>query len=470
MKKILLFFIAAITLINVKAQQDANKSAGPLFRVSKVEILCCSNSYNSSTKKIHVVSDAGWSVYAITGLTVTDALGTPIATYTNINGDFTSPCISLTGGQTYTVTFVDGAGNPRLSNNAVPHAYNLVAPKCGKTEFIDNHKLDSIKTGNWSELLPANCVPQKSLNISTGLNAAGTLIATNTTDPFWGGYAIANLTGVYAPWNVIAGTRILSPTTSNQVVGTQTLKRNFYLCSNTTVTFSGKYRDDNKIISLKIKDAGAIQKWAQSGLPTFNPQAYNDYSFSGSVTLAAGNYYFEFSYNSGDSYAGFALSGTITASTPVLSNYPNCCPVCECGKWGGFTFEFADHKTDRKEELITDKKPRVIGCGQTLVVKKGTSVKLNPNFTCSKECTTTYKAYMFLPAGGTQQIAGFPYLFNQTAPGYYTIKVVPYCGDKACEPCIIRVFVTTGCEGDVLPTDAKDVEFINTVLAGEGRG
>lgn len=471
MKKLLLIFFLSFTMIKANAQPALNKSSGPLFNVDKVEILCCKSSLKSSTWNIHAVSNAAWSVYVNTGLTVKDASNNLIAYYTNISGDFTSPCITLTDGQTYTVTFVDGAGNPRINNSSVPFSYSRLAPGCGKSVYTGGlGLLDSIKAGNLSEILPTNCVPQKSLNISTGLNAGGTLIANNAADPFWGGYAIANLTGVYTPWNVIAGTKILSPTTSNSVSGTQTFKRNFYLCTTTTVTFSGKYRDDNKIISLKIKDAGGIQKWTQSGLPTFDPQAYNDYPFSGSVTLAAGNYYFEFVYNSNDSYAGFALSGSISASSPVLSNYPNCCPVCECGKWEGIRFEFANRKTERKDEIMPDRKPRMVGCSQTLVLRKGSSVKLNPVFSCSQDCAAMYKAYLFLPGGGTQEINGFPYMFTQTRPGYYTLKVVPYCGDKACEPCLIRIFVTPGCDGEVLPTDPKDVEFINTVLAGEGRG
>ncbi len=170
------------------------------------------------------------------------------------------------------------------------------------------------------------CTPLNKLSLNTGLNAGGTLISAGAPDPLWGGYAIANLTGPYAPWNVIAGTGILSPSASNSVAGLQTFKRNFYLCREATINFSGVYRCDNMISSLTIKNAANAAKWNQTGLPANNPQCYKDNAFSGALTLPAGDYYLEFVYNNTNMWGGFALSGAMTATAAVLANFKNCCP------------------------------------------------------------------------------------------------------------------------------------------------
>ena len=169
------------------------------------------------------------------------------------------------------------------------------------------------------------CTPASTLSINTGLSASGALVSPGAPDPLWGGFTIPNLPGSMAQWNNMAGTRILSPGPSNSVAGTQTFRRNFSLCREALVKFNGAYRDDNMLVSLKIKDGSAATKWS-SAVPSSNPQCFADNAFSGSASLLAGDYYLEFIYNNQSSYGGFALSGTLTTTDAVLANSKACCP------------------------------------------------------------------------------------------------------------------------------------------------
>lgn len=177
------------------------------------------------------------------------------------------------------------------------------------------------------------CTPTSNLNISTGLDASGGLISPGTTDPFWGGKAIAPLTGAYSPWNLIAGTMILNSSGAAgglESAGNKIFKRCFYLCKETKVSFKGVYRDDNMVQSLELKNSGGTVVWSQTSLPTNDPQCYKDNAFSGSVGLPAGQYCLEFTYNNSSSIGGFALSCMLSTSEAVLANYANCC--CDCSQ------------------------------------------------------------------------------------------------------------------------------------------
>ena len=172
------------------------------------------------------------------------------------------------------------------------------------------------------------CTPLSSLNFSTGQDGNGGTIAMNVTDPLWGGTSIPNMTGIFAPWNNIPGAVIL---TSGLSIGTKTFKRCFYLCRDTIISFSGVFRDDNQVNSFVLKNSSSSTVWTFNTAPytpSINPQCWKDIPFSGSVTLPAGQYCFEFTYTNQGGLGGFALKGTISASSAILSNFPNCC--CDC--------------------------------------------------------------------------------------------------------------------------------------------
>jgi hypothetical protein len=116
MKKIFILLIMAMSLIKTKAQQEENKTSGPVLVAQKVEVLCCGNSFKDNRKKIHVVSNAGWSTLTNIGVTIKDAAGNLIATYNQINGNFYSPCIALADGAVYEISIVDSYGNVILKD------------------------------------------------------------------------------------------------------------------------------------------------------------------------------------------------------------------------------------------------------------------------------------------------------------------------------------------------------------------
>lgn len=93
----------------------------PPFAVDKIEILCCGR--RNSTKKIHVVSNTLSG--SGTSLQVKDASGNIIASYPNLVADFTTPCLNLTGGQSYSIGFIDMNGNEFTG-----FTQTIMAPKC----------------------------------------------------------------------------------------------------------------------------------------------------------------------------------------------------------------------------------------------------------------------------------------------------------------------------------------------------
>lgn len=174
------------------------------------------------------------------------------------------------------------------------------------------------------------CRSQATLNISTGQNGSGGIIPIGSSDPFWGGVAIDNVMAPY-PWNIVNGTAILSPNSGTDVAGVQTFRRYFYVCRQEEIRFQGNYRDDNMVSSFTLKNAAnAAIVWNHAPLPTNNPQCYTNIFYSGTVTIPAGRYYFEFVYDNHDGPGGFALQGTLTAPGPILSDYEGCC--CDCSQ------------------------------------------------------------------------------------------------------------------------------------------
>lgn len=127
------------------------------------------------------------------------------------------------------------------------------------------------------------------------------------------------------------------------------------------------------------------------------------------------------------------------------------CVPCNCGEWRGFAYTIKTTELKNELALPTEKSAgKFILCGQTIVLGKNNNLLINPAFYCSGSCQTSYTGIVKFPNGTSQTLNSFPYQFSQSAPGYYTITVTPKCGDKVCQPCVFRVFVTPGCNGDIL--------------------
>lgn len=125
-------------------------------------------------------------------------------------------------------------------------------------------------------------------------------------------------------------------------------------------------------------------------------------------------------------------------------------PSCSCGKWEGFEYNILSNKT---RENTGNTKPLMLPCGKTLVVKAGSTLKINPAFSCSGSgCKAGYKGLLTLTDNKTMSVNTFPYSFNQVKPGLYTITVSSYCNGSQCGSCAIKIYVTPGCEGDILGT------------------
>lgn len=195
---------------------------------------------------------------------------------------------------------------------------------------INVNRLDKIPK---SELF---CIPKSSLNFSTGVNGLGGIIPLGAIDPYWKSNSTNQAFSTNIPtsptWNKVNGAATLSPTSANNVAGTQTFKRTFFICKETQVNFSGNFRNDNMLVSFKLMRVATpdVMVWNHSSILTVDPQCWANIAYSASgLNLTAGQYYFEFIYNNqGSSFGGFAINGNITASNASLANSKDCC--CNC--------------------------------------------------------------------------------------------------------------------------------------------
>ncbi len=209
-----------------------------------------------------------------------------------------------------------------------------------------------------------NCTGSKTLNISTGIDAAGNFLAAGNIDPFW---QLMNYPPLESPCsnppavtipncNVVSpissapawlnlnggGQGIISANTSNEfdcdnMFGDQPwrFRRYFCVCKASNVLISGAVRMD---------DYGKLNVYNVSGgaaLFSVNIPAgfiYADKTFSGILSLPAGTYYLEAELvNKGHHYSGFVLKGSI-ATTPggnTLFNAGNAC----CANTGSITVQ-----------------------------------------------------------------------------------------------------------------------------------
>ncbi|MEM1214110.1 MAG: T9SS type A sorting domain-containing protein [Bacteroidota bacterium] len=200
---------------------------------------------------------------------------------------------------------------------------------------------------------PANCQLTTTLNFSTGWDeTTGSLTSVGQPDPHW---RLMNFPPLTAPpslpvspptahvvspfqtnWNDIAGSRPLSMVSSasfgpDNANPTQPwrFRRYFCVCEDTEVELNGSIRAD---------DTGALALYDSNGNPLpFSvtlPPAPNVGNFSSGIpfgqalTLAAGNYYFEFSlFNTNGVASGFAVQGQLLSSTnlAVYDEQIGCC-------------------------------------------------------------------------------------------------------------------------------------------------
>lgn len=126
--------ICLFTNANATHKTGAIKPMAPVFKVTKAEIVCCGVKTAFKQKKVHVVSSAGWSVFTNVGLKIIDnttATPTVVASYTAISGDFTTPCLNLVNGRTYSIEFWNGTTGP-----FVGVTQTKVAPSC--PEIVSN--------------------------------------------------------------------------------------------------------------------------------------------------------------------------------------------------------------------------------------------------------------------------------------------------------------------------------------------
>ncbi len=309
----------------------------------------------------------------------------------------------------------------------------------------------------------------QTINISTGLVSVGSvdtnwqLASPIPTGATTSTYAVNSFAGYWQP-TPIAGTNARwinpKPTLGTQTPGIYIFERNFTLASDMNISYNLSAAADDVLKSVEIVRPNGTT----IPLTIVPTKAYHlSNIIEGTIKCAEkGNWKIRATVQYIDQLGGLLISGN------VILTQGNC---CDCGTWEGFQYKFSEGNT-RKTDVANAERRKRVGCNQTIVIKKGNNLYLNPLFNCNniKECAPTYKSILTNPDGISQAVSSFPYNFNQTKPGYYTLNVQPYCGNKSCPPCVIRIYVTPGCEGDIIETDLKDVEQINTTMAGQGKG
>ncbi len=132
----LLIFIAFILLsseMSFAQKQPTKKVLTKTWNCSKVEIQCGKKTLKNFYKKIYVESTAGSGSFKNEKIVVKDANGNVISPSPELitSTKYTSAPYNLKGGQTYTITIIDGSGNIHKNNNGQVNSYTIVAPKCG---------------------------------------------------------------------------------------------------------------------------------------------------------------------------------------------------------------------------------------------------------------------------------------------------------------------------------------------------
>lgn len=110
---------------------------------------------------------------------------------------------------------------------------------------------------------------------------------------------------------------------------------------------------------------------------------------------------------------------------------------CDCSKWSVTEFNAKDFK-------------KKVQCGQTIVVKTGEVVSVNPSYTCIGGCKSKVSGTITSSFQPTINITSFPVSFLPTISGTYSLKLDVQCGDKKCRSCTITIIASPACPGEVL--------------------
>lgn len=120
---------------------------------------------------------------------------------------------------------------------------------------------------------------------------------------------------------------------------------------------------------------------------------------------------------------------------------------CTCNNFKSVVFTAFNNPSNNKS----------VACGNTFVIKAGSFWNMKPNYKCydpqrlNLNCETSFTYYITRENGSSViKYTETPYPFQFTDIGNYTITVEPTCGGKTCKTCTIKVFVTPGCDGDVI--------------------
>lgn len=140
MKNITLITSILILLFSFSTSfgQKVQKVAAPLYFVDEVNLECSVNSFSvkrqcNNPNQIILNSSAGTSVFQNEGLKIFDSNNNLVSHIKGIKSSpFTSKCLNLIAGQTYTIHVVNSFGNTyNKPHTQQPYIFNLVAKDCG---------------------------------------------------------------------------------------------------------------------------------------------------------------------------------------------------------------------------------------------------------------------------------------------------------------------------------------------------
>jgi uncharacterized protein (TIGR02145 family) len=195
------------------------------------------------------------------------------------------------------------------------------------------------------ECLSNDCNPcnlKKAININTGTDTNGGLLAINTPDPFWATAFSRNV--VESQWGLNTASQKIIPILKNdEAMGDFSFTRSFNVCQTGDITITGSVLCDNQLRSLQLLGSTANVLWSAPSVPTANDNIYgppssDNYDFFTSLPLPVGQYRIVATYRNrrsseGNATAGwFELKGTIsTANGGVANTAEECCSSSSTG-------------------------------------------------------------------------------------------------------------------------------------------
>jgi hypothetical protein len=92
-------------------------------------------------------------------------------------------------------------------------------------------------------------------------------------------------------------------------------------------------------------------------------------------------------------------------------------------------------------------KDQKVQCGYQFSLKCTDTIRLKGNYKCVGNCSVKYTAVLRNVTTGTivhtYTPFTFPWMYQFSAAGNYTLEITPMCGEKKCQPC--RYFFTVTC-------------------------